>query len=137
MPMDAERRAYLESMGLPALDARGHDLLRKMALSREWIGKLKAELSNAGEHVETLKARILLSPAYKESRPNETIRAAWLLAQQGTDADFAAAIRVYRDFRRNLDAAEADAEALEAEYKLVITEIRLATAELQFLGGGE
>ena len=133
MSIDAGRVKYLESMDLASLARRAHELLAKMTLGGEWIARLKVAVNRSSEAVEVEKARIVLSPAYRESGSNETIRGAWLVDQRTEDAEYARVLSLYRETVRDLESAEATLEATIAGYKLVVTEIRLATSQLAFL----
>lgn len=130
------RQRYIRELRLPEMRESAHGLLVLISSNRAEVNRLKSNLRTATEAVELHEALLMGAEAYVSGK-NAEIRAAWLKRQRVEDAAFAALVQGQRDIERRLAESEARADGLGREYQLCLAEMRLASAQLQFLAGGE
>ena len=132
----ARRHRYIRELRLSEMRESAHALLVAISSTKAEGTRLKADLRTATEAVELHEALLTLSEAFRELK-NDLSRKAWLLQQRTADAAYAAVIQGQRDIERRLAESEARADGLGREYQLCLAEMRLASAQLQFLAGGD
>lgn len=128
------KRVYLAKLGMSDLSDRARGILSKLSDTHGARHGTEERVNQATERVEMREASLQLTDEYSAGR-NEAIRKAWLRLQRTQDVELAVAVEDRRQAEAELAAQDARTDHLGREWQLVLAEMRLASAHLQFLAG--
>lgn len=129
------RAVIVEQLGTDALSATAREASERVDEARISLDAVRDQMRSAEEDGDQEEARIVMSEGYRAAGGNAETRKAWLTLQRREDDDWRRALDDLAMERNRVATAESLLAAMERGWSLAKLEMRMAIAQLSFLGG--